>query len=68
MSNGEIKNLISMNIESLGGMAFDHIGNNLYLTNIEKRTIEVHSLTTEAKKIFFFKEQPHGIALASEEG
>ncbi|XP_032678623.1 vitellogenin receptor-like [Odontomachus brunneus] len=69
--SGEIENLIAMNIKSLGGMAFDYIGNNLYLTNIEEKTVEVHSLTTKTKKIFYFEEQsktPYNIALAPEEG
>ncbi|XP_032678624.1 vitellogenin receptor-like [Odontomachus brunneus] len=66
--NNKIKNLIAMKIESLGGMAFDYVGNNLYLTNIEEKTIEVHSLTTKTKKIFYFEEQPYNIALAPEEG
>lgn len=64
----EITNLIPMTIESLKGMAFDHIGNNLYLTNIEQNTIEVHSLTTMAEKIFYIEEQPYDIALVPEEG
>ncbi|XP_032678626.1 vitellogenin receptor-like [Odontomachus brunneus] len=57
-----------MKIESLGGMAFDYVGNNLYLTNIEENTIEVHSLTTKTKKIFYFEDQPYNIALTPEEG
>lgn len=49
-------------------MAFDYIGNNLYLSNKEDKTIEVHSLTTKTKTVFYFEDQPHNIALAPEEG
>lgn len=49
-------------------MAFDYIGNNLYLSNKEDRTIEVYSLTTKSKTIFYVEHQPCDIALAPEEG
>lgn len=67
-NSGIIENLIPFENEILGGMAFDHIGNNLYLSNKEDRTIEVHSLTTKTKTVFYFEDQPCDIALASEEG
>lgn len=49
-------------------MAFDYIGNNLYLSNKEDKSIEVHSLTTKTKTVFYLKDQPYDIALAPEEG
>lgn len=52
----------------MGGIAFDYIGNNLYLSNKEDKTIEVHSLTTKTKTVFYFEQQPSNIALAPEEG
>ncbi|XP_029163122.1 LOW QUALITY PROTEIN: vitellogenin receptor [Nylanderia fulva] len=67
-NNGVIKQLISFENKILGGMAFDYIGNNLYLSNKEDRTVEVHSLTTMSKTIFYFKDQPCDIALIPEEG
>lgn len=67
-NSGIIKNLIPFENKILGGMAFDHIGNNLYLLNEEDRTVEVHSLTTMTKTVFYFKDQPCEIALAPEEG
>ncbi|XP_072743249.1 vitellogenin receptor isoform X2 [Anoplolepis gracilipes] len=66
--NGNIENLIPFEIEILGGMAFDYIGNNLYLSNKEDKSIEVHSLTTKAKTVFYFEDQPSDIAVVSEEG
>lgn len=66
--SGDIKSLMSIKNEIIGGMAFDHIGNNLYLSDIEHKTIEVHSLTTMSKTIFYFGEQPCDIALVPEEG
>lgn len=49
-------------------MAFDYIGNNLYLSNKEDRTIEVYSLTTKTKTVFYVEDRPGDIALAPEEG
>lgn len=57
-----------MNNEILGGMAFDHIGNNLYLSNIVDKTIEVYSFTTAAKTIFYFEDSPYDIVVVPEEG
>jgi len=45
----------------VGGMAFDYIGNNVYLSNVERKSIEVHSLTTREKTIFYFDEEPYSI-------
>ncbi|XP_050452085.1 vitellogenin receptor isoform X1 [Cataglyphis hispanica] len=67
-NSGVTENLIPFENEILGGMAFDYIGNNLYLSNKEDRTIEVHSLTTKTKTIFYVEYQPYDIALAPEEG
>ncbi|XP_025153783.1 vitellogenin receptor isoform X2 [Harpegnathos saltator] len=66
--HGDTETFISMRNEILGGMAFDDIGNNLYLSDIEQRTIEVHSLSSTANTTFYFEEQLYDIALVSEEG
>lgn len=66
--NGSVKDIVYIPNEILGGMEFDHFGNNLYLSNIGEETIEVHSLTTAAKTIFYFGEQPYDIVLVPEEG
>ncbi|CAL7944547.1 unnamed protein product [Xylocopa violacea] len=65
---GELKSLISIENEVLGGMDFDYIGNNLYLSDVKHKTIEIYSLTTEEKTVFYFQEEPHDIALIPEEG
>lgn len=66
--NGGVKALMSVRNKILGGMAFDDIGNNLYLSNIERKTIEVHSLSTIANTSFYFEEQPYDIAVVPKEG
>ncbi|XP_012218709.2 vitellogenin receptor-like [Linepithema humile] len=66
--NGDISNLISIKDMVVGGMAFDYIGNNVYLSNIEHKTIEVHSLTTREKTIFYFNEEPHSIETVPTKG
>lgn len=52
----------------VGGMAFDYIGNNVYLSNTGSKSIEVHSLTTRQKTIFYFKDVPHHIETVPETG
>ncbi|KYN07112.1 Vitellogenin receptor, partial [Cyphomyrmex costatus] len=49
-------------------MAFDHIGNNLYMTNILSNSIKVYSLKTLAMTAFYFKDSiPYYITLVPEE-
>nr|XP_031843623.1 vitellogenin receptor-like [Nomia melanderi] len=67
-NNGELESLIYFENELLGGMDFDYIGNNLYLSDVNHKTIEVHSLSTKEKTVFYFQEEPHAIALIPEEG
>ncbi|GAB1865448.1 Putative vitellogenin receptor [Camponotus japonicus] len=67
-NSGITENLIPFKSGILGGIAFDYIRNNLYLTNKEDKTIEVHSLTTKTKTVFYFEDRPYNIALAPEEG
>lgn len=67
-NNGVIKQLIPFENKILGGMAFDYIGNNLYLSNNKDKTVEIYSLTTMSKTVFYFKDQPYNIALIPEEG
>lgn len=59
---------MSMRNEILGGLAFDDIGNNLYLSDIEQKTIEIHSLSTTTSTTFYLEEQPYDIALVPEKG
>ncbi|XP_025075482.1 LOW QUALITY PROTEIN: vitellogenin receptor [Pogonomyrmex barbatus] len=48
-------------------IAFDHIGNNLYLSNALEKSIEVHSMTTMQKTVLYFQESPYEIMLVPEE-
>lgn len=49
------------------GIAFDHITNNLYMSNILKRSIEVYNIRTMAKTVFYFQDVPYSITLVPEE-
>lgn len=49
-------------------MAFDDIGNNLYWSDTEEKTIEVFSLSTKTNTTFYFEEELYDIALVPEEG
>lgn len=49
------------------GIAFDHIGNNLYVTNTMDKSIKVHNVKTQAMTVFYFKDSTYSIALAPEE-
>ncbi|XP_067215016.1 vitellogenin receptor-like isoform X2 [Linepithema humile] len=67
--DGNITNLISIEDMIVGGMAFDYIGNNVYLSNLKHRSIEVHSLTTKKNTIFYFlSEEPHSIETVPTKG
>ncbi|XP_020287801.1 vitellogenin receptor [Pseudomyrmex gracilis] len=50
------------------GMTVDHIGNNLIISHEEKRTIEVISMTTWKKTVFYFKDIPKSVAVVPELG
>ncbi|XP_053978841.1 vitellogenin receptor isoform X2 [Hylaeus volcanicus] len=65
-NTGSLKNILSIKNEILGGMDFDYIGNNLYLSDIKQKTIQVHSLTTNQKTVFYFQDEPYDIALVPE--
>lgn len=67
MQTGEEKSMMSIENEILGGMDFDYIGNNLYLSDVKHKTIEVHSLNNNEKTIFYFQDEPYDIALVPEE-
>jgi len=52
----------------LNELAFDYIGNNIYGVNTEERSIEVHSIKTNAMTVFYFtQDYPKYITLAPEE-
>nr|XP_034189705.1 vitellogenin receptor isoform X1 [Osmia lignaria] len=65
---GDMKIILPIEDKVLGGMDFDYIGNNLYLSDEKYKTIEVYSMSTLEKTIFYYEEEPHDIALAPEEG
>ncbi|OAD52717.1 Vitellogenin receptor [Eufriesea mexicana] len=67
MHNGDLKNIMSIENQVLGGMDFDYLGNNLYMSDLKQKTIEVHSLNSNEKTIFYFQEEPHDIVLVPEE-
>jgi len=61
------KNTILHNI-SYFSMAFDHVGNNLYMTNKPSSSINVYNVKTLAMTVFYFKEYvPYYITLVPEE-
>lgn len=64
----ELKDMMSIANEILGGIDFDYIGNNLYISDVIHKTIEVHSLNTHEKTVFYFQDEPYDIALVPEEG
>ncbi|XP_032691228.1 vitellogenin receptor-like isoform X2 [Odontomachus brunneus] len=66
--HGDVEIFMSIRNEILGGLAFDDIGNNLYLSDIEQKTIEIHSLSTTTSTTFYLEEQPYDIALVPEKG
>lgn len=66
--NNSISDLISIEDMIVGGIAFDYIGNNVYLSNIERKSIEVHSLATKNKTIFSFDDVPLYIETVPEKG
>ncbi|XP_076641099.1 vitellogenin receptor-like [Halictus rubicundus] len=68
VNTGDLKAIIRTKDKVLGGMDFDYIGNNLYLSDISHKIIEVHSLSTHEKTVFYFQEEPHAIALVPEKG
>ncbi|KAL0116729.1 hypothetical protein PUN28_009973 [Cardiocondyla obscurior] len=61
------ENITSFNESLLRDIAFDYFGNNLYITNIFNRSIEVHSIKTKAMTAFYFKDIPFKITLVPEE-
>lgn len=63
-----MKPLVSIQNKVLGGIDFDYIGNNLYFSDMIHDTIEVHSLSTNKKTVFYFQEKPGDVALVPEEG
>jgi len=50
------------------GMAYDYIGNNLYISYAMSKIIEVINLKSLNKTVFNFNEEPHNILLVPEEG
>ncbi|KAK2588774.1 hypothetical protein KPH14_001654 [Odynerus spinipes] len=68
MSTGVFNNILTVPNEMLGGMDFDFVGNNLYWTDMQHKSIEVHSLDTNSKTVFYFYEEPHDIVLIPAEG
>lgn len=64
---GDLSTIISIEDKMVGGMDFDYMGNNLYLSDIRHKTIEVHSMNTKQKTVFYFKEEPRDIVLVPEE-
>ncbi|XP_078043558.1 vitellogenin receptor-like [Augochlora pura] len=68
VTTGASKTVTSIGDKLLGGMDVDYIGNNLYLSDTNHKSIEVYSLTTHEKTVFYFQDEPRAIALAPEEG
>ncbi|XP_076282536.1 vitellogenin receptor-like isoform X2 [Lasioglossum baleicum] len=68
VGDGTLVPIISTENKVLGGMDFDYIGNNIYLSDVNHRTIEVYNLNTNTKTVLYFVEEPHAIALVPEEG
>ncbi|XP_076632440.1 putative vitellogenin receptor yl isoform X1 [Colletes latitarsis] len=65
---GGLETVISTNDSIVSGMDIDYIGNNLYLSNMKLKTIDVYNLNTYNKTVFYFQDEPHDIVLVPEEG
>lgn len=84
MSDGIKKEIVSLHIDSLQsstvlvgdmgqveGLAFDHLGNNLYFTDSEFGKVEVVSFNTWERKVLlqrFSGDSPTDIVVVPEEG
>ncbi|XP_051173151.1 vitellogenin receptor-like isoform X2 [Leptopilina boulardi] len=66
--SGEVKLILDITNQYIGGMDFDYAGNNLYLSNMEFNAIEIYSMKTQSRLEIPFVDQPHEIALVPEEG
>ncbi|XP_015126731.1 vitellogenin receptor [Diachasma alloeum] len=65
-SSREYDGLFEVSHEVIGGLAFDHLGNNLYWSDIERKTIIVRSLSTSSETLLHFPEQPTTVLLIPE--
>ncbi|XP_014204223.1 vitellogenin receptor [Copidosoma floridanum] len=52
----------------IGSIAFDHLGNNIYLSNTFHKKIEVYSLTTGQRTEFSYTQKPYSLTLIPEDG
>ncbi|XP_043487916.1 vitellogenin receptor isoform X1 [Polistes fuscatus] len=68
MSKDIFENIMTVRNEIFGGMGFDFVGNNLYWSDMEQKTIEVHSFGTKGRTVFYYQDEPQDISLDSEEG
>ncbi|KAG7204450.1 hypothetical protein KM043_004885 [Ampulex compressa] len=68
INTGSTEIVMHLKNQVLGGMDYDYIGNNLYFSDMEHKTIEVHSSTTNASTIFYFQDEPLDIAVVPEKG
>lgn len=64
--NGNSENIKTIDT-SVGGVAYDHIGNNLYVSNLRNKSIEVHNLKILAMTAFYFQDYAYSITLVPEE-
>ncbi|XP_033323602.2 vitellogenin receptor [Megalopta genalis] len=67
-STGALEAITSIENVALGGMDFDYVGNNIYMSDTSRRMIVIYNLNTNEKTVLFFEEEPHAIALVPEEG
>ncbi|XP_015186771.1 PREDICTED: vitellogenin receptor isoform X2 [Polistes dominula] len=68
MNKNLFEKIMSVKNEIFGGMDFDYVGNNLYWSDMEQKTIEVHSFGTKEKTVFYYQNEPQDISLDSDEG
>ncbi|XP_011705926.1 PREDICTED: vitellogenin receptor-like, partial [Wasmannia auropunctata] len=62
------RKIMSIDSTNFQGIAFDYIGNNLYMTNAHNNTIMVRNMKTEAMTEFYFKDlTPQYVTLVPEE-
>ena len=66
--SGNVKHVLNIKNQHMGGMDFDYGGNNLYWSNTDLNTIEIYSMKTRSKLEIPFMKKPYEIALVPHQG
>ncbi|XP_065166985.1 vitellogenin receptor Yl-like [Atheta coriaria] len=71
LNTGLSQPLLSDNLGEVNAMSFDYLGNNLYWSDFDRKSVEILSITTMSRKVILHDlggEIPMSIALIPEEG